>query len=121
METHPNLNFAELVDGLCRAKNIKKGELAHIIGYDRKIVTKIGTGYIPPKPTVIAMGTALGLNIAQMKLFIQFAGYILCPIIPEDAAYIEVITKIGRSGSRRIDECNEVLKKKGFKLLGNLS
>lgn len=116
VEKHPSLSFAELVDALLIAKEIKISTLANQTGYDRKTITRICQNEcMPHKKTVLTMGVAFGLNLVEMYYFLFKTGYTLCPTIPLDSIYIRVIQKVGGSGKKRIDKCIEELKTNGVK------
>lgn len=109
VEDHPESTLADLVDGLCKAEGITRQTLAHQMGYDAKIFTRIGANENCSKKAVLALGIVLGFNLREIHVLLFFAGYALCPTNDIDRRYMDAIESFHGHGTRRLDNCNDYL------------
>lgn len=112
VKNNPHISFADLMDGLRRAKNVNIKDLMEDSGISVRNYSRYGSQeIIPSKRTAITIGVVLGLNIDELHYFLALAGYVLSPRLLVDNAYTDAIQKNKGDGSSRIINCNLTLAK----------
>lgn len=108
------MTFAKLVDGLLKAKGMRYKDIAQKTGLNSKIFTRINSGHIPKKLTVLTIGVALALELSEIEFFLWIAGYCFSPTELVDQTYQEVIPNVDLNDIDRITSCNDMLKERGI-------
>lgn len=115
-------SFSQDVISLCEEKGIRTGaEFERCTYLSRNIFSRLKNecNYVPDENAAYTICIALGLTVGESCELLRKARYSIIPYNGNDI-YRELLVKMLANNYMYIPDCNKLLRKYGFKELGNI-